>query len=133
MSYLLNKSGFNLDSAEILIKETYFAPSVHCSYYSCVQKMLYIIYSQLGQTEQSLKNESDRSELGSHEFMISTITKAIRSKSGNMRVFNNEINQLKKLRRDSDYREIQISFDQGSQALKKAKEIQSILKESFKV
>ena len=43
MSKLRQESDFNIDAASALLKQNLFAPSVHCSYYSCFQFLKYTI------------------------------------------------------------------------------------------
>lgn len=43
MEKLKNKSEFNLEAADLLIKSGLYAPSVHCSYFSCFQLVKVIV------------------------------------------------------------------------------------------
>ena len=43
MTKLKQKSEFNFDAAKVLIDTNLYAPSVHCSYYSCFQLMKFAL------------------------------------------------------------------------------------------
>ena len=48
MSKLKEKAKFNLSAAEILQENNLFAPSIHCSYYSCFQLLKFTINDFFG-------------------------------------------------------------------------------------
>ena len=48
MSKLKEKSEFNFDAAQLLIDNYLYAPSVHCSYYSCFQLMKFTMNNFFG-------------------------------------------------------------------------------------
>lgn len=49
MSPLLEKSEFSFAAAtSLLSKEQLYGPGVHCSYYSCLQLLLHILYEKRG-------------------------------------------------------------------------------------
>ncbi|MDY0280344.1 MAG: hypothetical protein RBR35_07270 [Salinivirgaceae bacterium] len=54
MSYLRQKSEFNLDAAKLLQSNSLFAPSVHCSYYSCLQLLKATIIEFFGVSYEEL-------------------------------------------------------------------------------
>lgn len=121
MSHLKNKSEINLEAAELLHNNNWYPSVIHCSYYSCFQFMSHIWYICLGKTENDLANAKIFNE-GSHEVMINQIGLHIKSKAENFRDFNNNIGQLKKLRKKADYKNEQIdsSFSKSSIDLSKA-------------
>jgi hypothetical protein len=132
MNFLLAKSDFNIAAAKMLIQQNYFAPSVHCSYYSCLQLMTYYLYNKLGKNEKTMEAEQRVSTEGKHEYLINLFTREIRPKSWeSSRTFNNDIIQLKKLRVDSDYKDIQITITQGNDSFSIAKKIITLLKHNF--
>ncbi len=126
---LKNKSEINYDSAKSL-HDTGSYPSVpHCAYYSCFQYMLHIWLKKLNKTEAeliTLKNNKDRS----HEVLINQIKIYLDSKSlANGRAFNNSIVSLKRLRTDSDYKDIEITRGPSDNSIALSKDILKILKE----
>lgn len=135
MSKLLQKSGFNYDSAQLLIKNNYYAPSIHCYYYSCYQKLLHILYFILKKDEVFLTGlqRDPKNSKGSHEIAINEIVKAMSRNFRDGRTFSNTINELKKLRHDADYKNVEIHFDISNKASTKAAEIMEIFKNQFKV
>ena len=52
---LKNKSEINSDAAKLLHDKNYYAPSIHCSYYSCLQLMIYSLNSHFNFTEKYVK------------------------------------------------------------------------------
>ena len=108
MGHLKNKSELNLGAAELLHKESYYPPVVHCAYYSCIQLMKHIWLNSMGKSEQELKVINNNSNQGSHEVLINQIKSFIQSKSQNDREFYNDILQLKRLRVNADYDDISI-------------------------
>ncbi len=124
MSNLRNKSDFNLEAADVLIKNNLFAPSVHCAYYSCFQLFKYSIKSFLGKdyetqaTEISLSNPKQNT----HIYVINILTKEI-TKLSESRKLKRDIMDLRQFRIESDYDNIQIDSEKGYKALDKAKEI----------
>nr|MDA3854277.1 hypothetical protein [Bacteroidales bacterium] len=71
MSKLKEKSNFNLDAAELLIVRNLYAPSVHCSYYSCFQQLKYIVKDFCGKDYETQNVEIAQSPQGSHDYVIS--------------------------------------------------------------
>jgi hypothetical protein len=75
MSKLKEKSEFNFDAARLLIDKYLFAPSIHCSYYSCFQLMKFTMknYFNISYDELNRNISVDKSgELTplSHIFLI---------------------------------------------------------------
>ena len=71
MSYLLNKSEFNRESAVLLIDNTFYSSSVHCSYYSVFQRMKheYKKVENINDEEYRVR-ESQNNRVSSHKFLI---------------------------------------------------------------
>ena len=133
MSKLLQKSGFNFDSAQLLVNNHYYAPSIHCYYYSCHQKLLHIFYNVLNKTEADLTSLKRSTNLGSHEVVISEVYKSFGTNRFERRDFINHIGQLKKLRIDSDYKELEILSNTSTEAEKLVREINKIIKKVFNI
>jgi hypothetical protein len=128
MGHLKNKSELNLGAAELLHKESYYPPVVHCAYYSCIQLMKHIWLNSMGKSEQELKVINNNSNQGSHEVLINQIKSFIQSKSQNDREFYNDILQLKRLRVNADYDDISIDYTKSNQSIGLSKATLSILK-----
>jgi|GEM_PF-3077384 len=94
--------------------------------------MTYIAEKKFGKTEKVRKNERDYSGEQSHEYLINLFCKQIlKSSKKELKGFNDDINQLKKLRVDSDYLDIPILSDKGLEAKEKATRIHALLKSIF--
>ncbi len=138
MSELKEKSKFNIQAAELLQENNLFAPSVHCSYYSCLQLMKVVINEFLGisfeELERNIKNAQETQKLNTHTYIIKTISDNIRYGSKeNQGEFDRRIKDLKHCRISSDYENVQITTFESDKALIIAKEIRKQLKEIFHV
>ena len=82
MSKLLEKSRFNFDAAEVLIKESLYAPSVHCSYYSCFQriKSIFPIYFDLTYSQIDVIVRTGK--VNEHAYLIRYISEQIHKNIG---------------------------------------------------
>lgn len=132
----LRKSEFNQKAVNLLIKEGLPAPSVHCSYYSCILQMLYIIYGKLGYTKDSfdkyLKQKSNNPS--SHKKTIQLIKGYLWEKRYDFdhnlyKNFQKDIGELKSLRVKADYTDQEISNDVGRKAKDLSVKILGYLKE----
>lgn len=133
MSKLLQKSGFNFDSAQLLVKNHYYAPSIHCYYYSCHQKLLHILFHVQNKTEAYLSSLQRSSNSGSHEVAISEVYKSFGSNKAEARTFNKHIGELKKLRVDADYKDLEVLSNVSTTAENLVNEINRIIKKVFNV
>jgi len=133
MTKLKQKSGFNFDAAEILIKSNYYAPSVHCSYYSCFQLMKFALKDFCGIEYKDLEKKiADDKQQTTHVFVINELGKVfLKFDKLIYREFNSKIKDLKTFRIDSDYKDIEIISDQGEKAFKLAGEIRTLLIENL--
>lgn len=133
MSNLKQKSGFNKDAAEVLFTQGLFAPSVHCSYYSCFQLLKYIINDFFGVDYDVQAIEMRSEKLGSHQYVIKYINTQLKTLTDlkERRDFIRKIKDLKDYRLNSDYENISIDSDIGNRAIKKANEIRTYIEEKF--
>ena len=138
MSYLKEKSNFNIDAAELLQNKSLFAPSVHCSYYSCLQLMKVAINEFLEisfeELDLEIKTAKEENKGNTHEYIIKKIGDNIRYNSkAEFRIFHRNIKDLKNFRVRSDYEDFQITTTESFKAFNIAKEIRTQLKETFHV
>ena len=138
MSYLKEKSNFNIDAAELLQNKNLFAPSVHCSYYSCLQLMKVAIKEKKGISFNDLENEIIKAnitkKISTHSYLIKEIGELIRNDSKAKHfLFDRKIKDLKSFRIKSDYEDFQITTTESFKAFNIAKEIRAQLKETFHV
>lgn len=129
MSKLRQKSDFNIDAASALIKQNLFAPSVHCSYYSCFQLLKHTIKDFSGIDYEAQSAEIYKQKQKSHQYVINYITDELTSLAGKFeaRDFKRKINDLKQFRIDSDYENIEVNSEKGNKAFEKANEIRSYI------
>jgi hypothetical protein len=116
-SHLANKSEINKAAAELLQEKSYYPSVVHCAYYSCIQLMKHILLFTLNKTETEIASDVRNSGEGSHEIMINTINSHLRSNNKDWKTFNSGINQLKRLRVNADYENIQIDSTIGNNSI----------------
>lgn len=133
MSKLREKSRFNLVAAEVLIKESLYAPSVHCSYYSCFQRIKSIFPDYFNLNYDEIDSIVASIKTSEHNYLIHYLSNQIKQKLGDTdyRNFSNDIKDLKLFRTESDYKEIEVTSDLSNKALKLAKRINSFLDTTF--
>ena len=135
MSKLREKSEFNLSAAETLLKETLYAPSVHCSYYSCFQLLKYTIKEFSGEDYDTQAANISATQQKTHQYVINYICNELIRFEGieGSRKFKHKIKDLKQYRVESDYEDVEVSLDKGEQALRLAQEIRRYMIEKFNV
>ncbi|MFK5878721.1 MAG: HEPN domain-containing protein [Flavobacteriaceae bacterium] len=134
MSHLKSKSEFNLDAAEVLIdRHSYYAPSVHCSYYGCFQ---YIIskLNMIGITYEKIDNDISASRgtnriLNSHTYPVKLILDEMETTTDIFyrKKVKDKIKLLKAFRITSDYRNEDVNHSKSTEALRLSKEIISLI------
>lgn len=135
MSKIRQKSEFNIKAAEQLLKDAYYAPSVHCSYYSCFQLLKYTIkdFFNIDYETQAV----NMSVIGqkSHQYVVNYIAKELVSfvPLEESRKFKRTIKDLKQFRIESDYENLEIDLVKGNDAFNKAQEIRSYVIKNFHV
>ncbi len=122
MSYLKNKSEFNIDGAELLIDNYLFAPSIHCSYYSVFQLMKYIYCTKNNITYEEYSLVAKNQKGSSHNHLIRNFCD-LNSNIRERRFLKRKIDDLKASRIKSDYDNFQVDLEFSNKALRKAKEL----------
>lgn len=138
MSFLREKSNFNLDAAKLLIDEhSCYAPSVHCSYYGVFQYISSTL-NRLGETYENISSEIANSrgtpnQLNSHDYPIKLIITKVTEKSDTFYAndVKNKIKELKTFRKIADYDNVQITIDDSNRALSLGVEIVSLIKKKL--
>jgi uncharacterized protein (UPF0332 family) len=124
MPELLKKSIQNFSAASLLIENELYASSVHCSYYSCLQKLKNVIsraynieYDELENERRRLNRKNISRNLATHEFLIDRkLLDLIRRERKDHRLIN-EINDIKLYRTTSDYDNVAISCTEAEAVL----------------
>lgn len=139
LSHLRSKSEFNLDAAQILIDvHSYYAPSVHCSYFGCFQHIKYKL-NRIGITYEKIDGDiaasrhSNATTLNSHKYPIKLILDKIEEKAGGSyrKKVSDKINLLKTARVISDYHNEDVGPTEGNAALKLSKEIIKLINDKI--
>jgi len=133
MSKLREKSKFNLDAAEVLIKEHLYAPSVHCSYYSCFQHIKSIFPDFFGISFEQIDSIVSSNKCSEHSYLFHHISQQIYTKIGRIEYsnFKRNFGGLKEFRTKSDYKDIEVTSELSNKALSIAKDINGFLSEQF--
>ncbi len=129
------KAQLNYDAARLLIDKNLYAPSIHCSYYSCLQLLKFTISDFFDVSYEQIESDIVLSGKKTHQYMIDFIYTEL-SAARNMeesRNFKRKIKELKKYREDSDYADVEINIDKGNLALIYAYEIRGFLQKKFHV
>lgn len=142
MTHLKDKSTLSLQAAHHLIVNSIFAPSVHCSYYSCVQYILYILSSNYNKTEleiyddfQNWAKTSGKASGGGgyHNFLRNSIYREFyKIDKTYASTFNTMMGNMHGLRVKADYKNCSIISEQATEVQESAKAVLSLLKKNFK-
>lgn len=128
MSYLRQKSEFNITAAQFLIEKNLYAPSIHCSYYSCLQLLKVVVKEFIGINYDDQESEILSGNSSSHRYVIDKVLDEIKIKNRfeylDMR---RNITDLKLFRERSDYCDIEIDISKSQNAFKRATEIRDYL------
>lgn len=133
MTKLKEKSEFNIHAAELLINNSYYAPSVHCSYYSCFQLLKYTIKTFFGVEYEAIATNSSITGQGTHQYIINYIANELIPLTDikESRRFKRNFIDLKQYRQESDYENVEVDITKGEKALKLAQEIRNYIKSNF--
>lgn len=122
-SHLLNKSAINFESAGFLHEKSFFSSAAHCCYYACYQKFKHIWLHKIEKSELELERLSRNDKVsGSHEVLINQIISHIKQSSNSnnyndLRVIQNNIPLLKKLRVKADYKDECFNFTDSAKSI----------------
>jgi uncharacterized protein (UPF0332 family) len=138
MPVIAHKSDFNLQAAEELIKKNLYAPSVHCSYYGCFQKMKSILSQCLRiPYEKILVNiKSSRFRISEHSYVREQIVADLYEKRIDayaIRNLDKDVKRLYNFRIESDYSNKDIFIDAANQAMSISKDVNKLLKNTYNV
>ncbi len=135
---LKNKAEINFEAAKLLQEHYFFAPSVHCSYYSVLQLMKHSVKEKIGISYEEQKIEIQHlkqkraSAKGTHEYLIERIGNQIwKIEPKSFNEFDRKIKQLKRFRNCSDYDDKEITYDVSHKALGYADSLKKQIKKIF--
>jgi hypothetical protein len=139
MGVLKEKSDQSFKTASFLISEKLYNPSVHCSYYSCIQLILDVFHEKFSISESTLTKEAKEfmgiNRVGSHNFYMAKIRKFLNDKGTapiEINNWHNNLVQLKQKRENSDYSRIHCVQGEAELAKQKAKDVREFLNRIFK-
>lgn len=124
------KANENLTSAQVLVNNKLYTPSVHCSYYAVFQNMKYML-SVTSNNPLSFEAQDSHSGESSHEYILSEIKKRLNVSPREERKFTDEVRFLKKERVDADYRMRMFSDIESLTCIEKANGVITKLKTYF--
>jgi uncharacterized protein (UPF0332 family) len=131
---LKQKSEFNADAAELLIRNNNYAPSVHCSYYSVFQLMKVAMREFVGVNYETIDANVASSKSSEHQYIRKEILNVIReSDYSEYTRINRSIKELYLIRIASDYKNEEINLDKATKANNFSKEVISYIKKKFHV
>lgn len=135
MSKIRQKSEFNIEAAERLLKDAIYAPSVHCSYYSCFQLLKFTINNFFGIDYDAQAVNISASGQKTHQYVLNYVANELKALAGvrKSRNFKRTYKDLKQFRLESDYENVEIDSDKGNKAFEKAKEIRTYIIKNFNV
>jgi hypothetical protein len=115
LSYLKNKSDFNIIGAELRIDNSLYAPSIHCSYYSVFQLMKTVYCDKKNITFEDYSVQARNQEGSSHNTLIQNFCNLYPDRRESLK-FSRRVRGLKASRIKSDYDNFQIDFDFSNKA-----------------
>jgi uncharacterized protein (UPF0332 family) len=133
VSNLENKSELNIQAAKKLIEENLYAPSVHCSYYSCFQLLKFKMNDFFGLSYEQLGANTSSSPKGTHGYIIDYVKNQLRNNidRDSSLNFSRQIKDLKLYREKSDYEDIEIRKEDSDKAYRTAENLLKFIKETF--
>lgn len=132
-SPLRNKSAMLIDAADLLHDKCLYPAVAHAAYYSCYQLLQYIWLYSMGKSQNELDTKTSRSRLGSHEFLLNEVVSYITNlqktnSEDDARNLRNNIPQLKRLRIDADYKNMDFDSSKSKKSIDMSKHLLTILK-----
>jgi uncharacterized protein (UPF0332 family) len=127
MSNLKFKSVENLAAAQNLINQRLYNPSVHCSYYGCLQLMKCMLCYKLNI---SYDKQNDYNGMDTHTYIRNLIYNNLNNRFLKQK-FLSDFNSLKVKRRKADYINELITENECLTAMEETKRIITYLKTAF--
>jgi len=132
MSGFKEKSSQSSAAADHLIKSALFSSSVHCSYYSCVQNLLHILFNKLNLDQKQFQSDARNNNKGTHKWAADVIGIQIAKKSvKDYKWFQREFGELRALREVADYSEELIGSDSSRDAKRRCSTLNNFLTQTF--
>jgi uncharacterized protein (UPF0332 family) len=128
MNTFLEKTNQNLSSAQILLDQSHYSSSVHCSFYGCLQTMAHTLFIKLNHNKLQFDYDRRLRKMETHQYIFALIKKEVeKSLKPEYNWFIHNYSKLKKLREQADYSEDPITHSQGYEALNMADAINNLI------
>lgn len=120
-------------TAKSLLDNSDYICVPHAAYYACMQLVMFIWYYKLGKTEPELNQLSSQNKQKSHNvlnnFAVNFIMQSNRASSKiDSATIRDKMGQLKSLRNNYDYKELDVSYDDSKKATDYADDIIKTIK-----
>lgn len=120
-------------TAKSLLDKSDYICVPHAAYYACMQLVMFIWYYKLGKTEPELNQLSSQNKQKSHNvlnnFAVNFIMQSNRASSRiDSATVRDKMGQLKSLRNNYDYKELDVSYDDSKKATDYADDIIKTIK-----
>jgi hypothetical protein len=134
MESFLDKSNESLSSADILIKQEYYASTVNRAYYGYFQFLMHTLFEKLNKDRAQFELAANDSKEGSHVRASNLIIVLIQRKltSQKYKWFQITIKELKQKRINADYYNIATTLYDGATCIKWANELIECVQENIK-
>ena len=111
--------------AEDLVKKSIYAPSIHCSYFGCLQFLKYCLHKFRDESYNEIEIQCRNYLGGTHGYIIDSCLSEYRKKVdfGRHKELKRELKDLREFRVSSDYFNVPIGDDEGERSLKYSKNI----------
>ncbi len=127
-SKFYNKSGLFESAAKNLLKSNDYIAIAHSAYYSCYMLMKHIWTTKMNKTDTELIALTSQLQQGSHAVLINQICCYMTSSGMIVRDFRNGIVQLREMRYDADYKDLNIDREKGEKAISLMTDLVKVLK-----
>lgn len=126
-----NKSNIYMKAGIYLLNNRFYAPSIHCFYYSVLQYMKYLL-ANLKENPISYEEQSSHREENSHNYIIHEVINRINLKDyRKVKKIQEDIKILKKYRVNADYTQTSFSEEECVNIREKAETLKSMLKNYY--
>lgn len=131
MPIMRKKAEENLSAAKLLIDNSMFSSSVHCSYYAGFQFSKHVLAICCGIDYANQENESRGKD--SHYYVTSCLEKNLLNRSYRIAMadYNTYYSKLKRLRKKADYLQDAISSKEADNAYDCADKMITLLKNKY--
>ena len=133
MESLSEKANQSLNSARLLVKESYYSSTVNRSYYACFQYLMHILFEKLKKDPDEFYSEVNNGKNGTHTWASKLIGIELAKKDLNdYKWYQKEIPALREKRVQADYHATVMLPVDGYDSINKADAIMNILAKHFK-